>query len=95
MQKIRFPLMSPKEFSDLVLPKNFLTQEEIILVFKSFYSDYSDVVAPMFEFRPRVRSAPSPPMLSFTFSLNPLLRTSWQYVLESARLSFEVSRPIL
>ena len=40
VQKIRFPLMSPKEFSDLVLPKNFLTQEEIILVFKSFYSDY-------------------------------------------------------
>jgi len=96
VQKIRFLLMSPKEFSDLVLPKNILTQEEIIDVFTSFYSDYvdvEDVAAPMFEFRgPRTSSAP---MLSFTFSLNPLLRTSWQYVFESAMLSFEVSRPIL
>ena len=96
VQQIRFSSMSPKEFSDVVLPKNILTQEEIIFVFKSFYSDYvdvEDVAAPMFEFRgPRTSSAP---MLSFTFSLNPLLRTSWQYVFESAMLSFEVSRPIL
>ena len=95
LQKIRFSLMSPKEFSDVVLTKNILTQEEIIDVFTSLYSDYTRSSDVMFEFRPRAISAPSPLMRSFTFSLKPLLRTSWQNICKSVMLSIKVSKAIL
>ena len=90
LQRIRFPLMRPKQFSNEVLPKIILTEDEVIDVFSCFYSHY-EVARCAFSVVPRVNSAL---VHSFRMSNDPLLLTNWHNVNESVMLTFEVNEPI-
>ena len=90
LRKIRFPLMIPKQFSDVVLAEQILTQDEVIDVFKSFYSAYSDSTS--FSILPRVANTD---VRSCRMTNDPLLKTSWQYVNESVMLTFVASKSVL
>ena len=43
LRNIRFSLMSPQQFADVVLPQGILTKDEVIDEFKSFSQDYSEI----------------------------------------------------
>ena len=62
LRHVVFPLMQPREFSDVVLPKGILTKDEVIDVFKYF----SKVpVEGGIKFSVHPREARTHPLLSF------------------------------
>ena len=90
LKNIRFPVMSPHQFTVVVLPKNILTKDEIICVFKRFYSNYESYDSFDFSIIPR---APNTSIRSFRTSPN--APTNCQLVTDSEMLTFVTSEPIL
>jgi len=85
LKNIRFSLMSPNQFTDVVLRKDILTQDEVIDVFKNYSYDYSDISR-------GINTAP----LHYCMTSNvPLTRADWYLVNESVMLTFKTQAPIL
>ena len=82
LKNIRFSLMPPNIFTDVVLPKNILTKDEVIEVFKCLSSDYSEI--------PRAISVP---LYSCRISSDSLYR--WTGEPLSEMLTFRASKSIL
>ena len=93
LKSIRFTTMTPKEFSDVVLPKEILTKEEIIAVYKNFHSDYAAVES--FEFSMLPRATNDGPIFSCRMSTKEYLKENWPYVNESVTLTFAVDKTTL
>lgn len=93
LKSIRFTSMSPNQFSDVVLPKDILTDQEIIAVYKNFHSDYATAESFEFSMLPRVTN--DGPIFSCRMSTEAFLEANWPYVNESATLTFAVDKPIL
>ena len=93
LKHFRFSLMNPKTFSDAVLPKEILTKDEVIDVFKCF-SNVPVNGGVKFSVLPRKRNDG----IIRSHSLRPSrhLRTSRDiHVPESTMLTFQTRRPIL
>ncbi|XP_078345844.1 BTB/POZ domain-containing protein 6-like [Oculina patagonica] len=104
LKLVRFSLISPKEFSDVVMPTGILLQTEVIDVFKQFTS----VPVPgglKFSVLPRIRwNEPFAPFCSFSMGWsntdaryngsNMPLRSSIQSMEKAGMLTFTVSKNI-
>ena len=88
LDNIRFFLMSPDQFTDVVLPKNILTKDEVVDVFKYFSYDhvYSEIS------RRRINREPFRYCMMSNVSLS---RTDWYLVNESVMLTVRPRAPIL
>ena len=89
LKNIRFFLMSPDKFTDVVLPKNILTKDEVIDVFK--YYSYDDHVYSEIS-RSGINRKPFGYCMMSNVSLS---RTDWYRVNESVMLTFRSQVSIL
>ena len=88
LKNIRFFLMSPDQFTDVVLPKDILTKDEVIDVCKYYSYDhvYSEIL------RGGINREPFRYCMMSNVSLS---RTDWYLVNESVMLTFRSRAPIL